>query len=82
MAALDPTQRASVVQQAQDIATKYGISPEMALWNYANQNGIDPAGIDSYMGVRPRYIIGLGGKKWRGWSAIEESRHGGPSSST
>ena len=53
MAALDPTQRASVVQQAQDIATKYGISPEMALWNYANQNGIDPAGIDSYMGFAP-----------------------------
>lgn len=53
MAALDPTQRASVVSQAQDIATKYGISPEMALWNYANQNGIDPAGIDSYMGFAP-----------------------------
>ena len=25
----------------------------MALWNYANQNGIDPAGIDSYMGFAP-----------------------------
>ena len=50
---LEAAQRASVVQQAQDIATKYGISPEMALWNYANQNGIDPAGIDSYMGFAP-----------------------------
>lgn len=47
---LDSTQRASVAQNAQGIASKYGISPEMALWNYANQNGIDAAGIDSYMG--------------------------------
>ena len=50
---LGAAQRASVVQQAQDISAKYGISPEMALWNYANQNGIDPAGIDSYMGFAP-----------------------------
>jgi len=47
---LDPTTRASIVQQAQDIASKQGISPEMALYNYARANNISNANVDTYMG--------------------------------
>jgi len=48
--ALSQVDRASVVQQAQAIATKQGISPEQALWNYAQQNNLSPSQIDTYMG--------------------------------
>ena len=51
--ALDATQRDSVVKQAQDLASKSGKSAEEELWNYGAANGIDAAGIDTYMGFAP-----------------------------
>lgn len=51
--ALDATQRDSVVKQAQDLASKSGKSAEEELWNYGVANGIDAAGIDTYMGYAP-----------------------------
>ena len=51
--ALDATQRDSVVKQAQDLASKSGKSAEEELWNYGAANGIDAAGIDTYMGYAP-----------------------------
>ena len=50
MAALDAETRASVVQQANDMAKRLQISPEQALYNYAKSNGISTAQIDEYMG--------------------------------
>lgn len=46
---LSEVDRASVIQQAQAIATQQGISPEMALWNYAQTNGISASDLDTYM---------------------------------
>ncbi len=51
--ALDATQRDSVLKQAQDLASKSGKSWEEELWNYGVANGIDAAGIDTYMGFAP-----------------------------
>ena len=49
-APLDAATRASIIQQAKDRAAKSGKSPEQELFDYAKSQGIDSAGIDTYMG--------------------------------
>lgn len=51
--ALDPTTRASIVQQAQDRAKASGKTPEQELWDYAKSEGIPPEGVDTLMGFPP-----------------------------
>jgi tape measure domain-containing protein len=48
--ALDATTRASIVAQAQDIASAQGISAERALYDYARSQGINAVTLDKLMG--------------------------------
>lgn len=52
MAALDAATRASIIQQAQQRAQASGKTPEQELYNYAQTQGIDNAGIDDLMGMK------------------------------
>lgn len=47
---LDAATKANVIQQANTIAAQQGITPERALWNYAQQNNMSPAQVDAAMG--------------------------------
>jgi len=48
--ALDPATRQSIVDQATAIAKQQGITPEQALYDYAQANGLSAEDVDVYMG--------------------------------
>lgn len=50
VAPLDAATRQSIIEQAQAIAAQQGISPEQALWNYAQGQGLSASDVDTYMG--------------------------------
>lgn len=50
VAPLDAATRQSVIDQATALAAQQGISPEQALYNYAQANGLSASDVDTYMG--------------------------------
>jgi len=50
---LDPATRQSIIDQAKAIAAQQGITPERALYNYADANKIGVQDVDTYMGWGP-----------------------------
>lgn len=51
--ALDQATRDAVMAEANARAQRFGISPEQALYNYARENNISNADVDTYMGYAP-----------------------------
>lgn len=51
--ALDQATRDAVMAEANARAQRFGISPEQALYNYARENNISNADVDTYMGYTP-----------------------------
>ena len=47
---LDEATKQAVIAEAQNRANRFGISKEQALYNYAVENGIDNASVDTLMG--------------------------------
>ena len=50
---LDQATRDAVMAEANARAQRFGISPEQALYNYARENNISNADVDTYMGYAP-----------------------------
>ena len=50
---LDQATRDAVMAEANARAQRLGISPEQALYNYARENNISNADVDTYMGYAP-----------------------------
>ncbi|MBK9348567.1 MAG: hypothetical protein IPN06_20255 [Burkholderiales bacterium] len=50
---LDQATRDAVMAEANARAQRFGISPEQALYNYARENNISNADVDTYMGYTP-----------------------------
>ncbi len=50
---LDQATRDAVIAEANARAQRFGISPEQALYNYARENNISNADVDTYMGYAP-----------------------------
>ena len=50
---LDQATRDAVNAEANARAQRFGISPEQALYNYARENNISNADVDTYMGYAP-----------------------------